>query len=68
MDKAKVVYSVGRTLNMGDFESTRVDVSLSMECVQTPEDIERTFSRAKRFVDRKVAVQEHEWKVGDLED
>ena len=67
MNKAKVEYLVSRTLNMGNFESTKIQVGISMECVQTPEEIELAFSRAKRFVDAKVVEQEHEWKVGEDE-
>jgi len=64
VNKAEVGYSIGRTLNLGDFESVKVQVSLSMECEATKEEIEKTYQRAKRFVDAKVAEEEYEWKVG----
>ena len=67
MNKARVEYSISRTLNLGDFESVKIQVGLSLECGASKEDVELAFSRAKRFVDAKVVQQEHEWKVGEDE-
>lgn len=64
MSKVRVDYSLSRTLNMGNYESTKITVGLSLECEATKENVERQFARAKCFVDRKVAEQEYEWKVG----
>ena len=61
---ATVDYSLSRTLNMGNFESTKITVGLSLECEATKEEIMRAFGRAKHFVDGEIMKQEHEWKVG----
>jgi len=64
VNKAKIDYTMGRTLNLGDFESVKIQVGLSLECEADRKEIEQAFLRAKRFVDSKLAEQEHEWKVG----
>lgn len=68
MSNAKVDYLIGRTLNLGDMEFVRIQVGLSLECIASKEEIGLAFSRAKRFVDAKIAEQEHEWKVGGDEE
>ena len=65
--KAVVEYLLARTLNMGNFESTKIGVSLSLECDGSRQEVEKAFEKAKRFVERKVALEEHDWKVGDEE-
>ena len=65
MSGARVDFSLSRTLNMGDFESTRIMVGLSLECEPTREDIQKTYAKAKRFVEVAIAKEEHEWKVGE---
>jgi len=65
MSKARVDYSLSRTLNMGNFESTKITVGLSLECEATREEVEQAFEKAKRFVESKMVQQEHEWKVGE---
>ena len=65
MNKARVEYLISRTLNLGDFESVKIQVGLSLECDASKEEVELAFSRAKRFVDTKVVQEEHEWKVGE---
>jgi hypothetical protein len=64
--KANIVYGLTRTLNLGDFESARVNVSLSMEMegeTVSKEDIEKAYGRIKSFVDKKVAEEEARWKL-----
>lgn len=68
MNKARVEYSISRTLNLGDFESVKIQVGLSLECSASKEEVELAFTRAKRFVDTKVVQQEHEWKVGESDE
>ena len=62
---ATVQYGLTRTLNMGNYESTKISVGLSLECKATKDEIVRVFARAKRFVDGEMVKQEHEWKVGE---
>ena len=64
MSKAVVEYSLTRTLNMGNYESTKIQVGLSLECESTREEVERTFEKAKRFVEEKMIRQESDWQVG----
>jgi len=65
MTKAEVSYSLTRTLNMGNYESTKIHVGLSLECEGSKEEIDRAFERTKHFVETKIAVQEHEWEAGE---
>jgi len=52
---------------MGNYESTKIAIGLSLECGASKDEIEWAFVRAKRFVDGEIAKQEHEWKVGGEE-
>lgn len=64
MAGARVDFSLSRTLNMGNYESTKITVGLSLECEASREAIEKAYGMAKRFVEIKIAQEEHEWKVG----
>lgn len=49
---AKIKIAGGLTLNLGDFNSARVDVGIELPC--DPENIEEAFSAAKKWVETKV--------------
>src|SRR6266851_2931565 len=51
----RVSYSKGRTLNMGQFESLRVDVGIELECADGEE--EATFERLKNWVNQRLAKE-----------
>ena len=53
---AKVSYSKGRTVNLGNFESTRIDISIELECQES--EIDATYERCHKWVDNKVRQQE----------
>jgi len=65
MSKATVEYSLTRALNLGNYESVKVHVGLSLDCDGSRDAVESVFEKAKRFVDEKIAKEEHEWKVGE---
>lgn len=43
----------GRTVNLGNYESARINVSISMPC--TKEDLNETYEWASKWVDEKVS-------------
>lgn len=53
--------SIGSTLNMGDYESLRVDVWLSDE-VQNGETIEQAYERVARIVDDTLQKVVNQYK------
>jgi hypothetical protein len=57
----KVSYSLGRTLNTGNYESTRFDVSLELDT--TEDNLEYDLERAKKFVVSQVEEEEAKWKL-----
>jgi len=61
----RVEYTLSRTLKLADFESVKIQVGLCLDFEGTKKGAEEAFANAKRFVDTKVAQQEHEWKVGE---
>jgi len=65
MRKAKVEYSLARTLNMGNYESTKIHIGFAVECEATKEAVEKAFEGCRAFVKRKIAKEEMEYKVGD---
>lgn len=55
---AKVSYSKGRTINTGNYNSTRVDVSHEIECEE--HEVEAKFEQCKEFVHRKLREAEQD--------
>lgn len=49
---AVITVSAGRTINLGDFNSAKVEVSLSYPC--DPEDIEHAYEHVFGWVDGKM--------------
>lgn len=48
---ARVGFSSGMTLNLGNYESARLEVSISMPC--NVDEVDETFEFCKRFVEEK---------------
>lgn len=51
----KISVSIGRTINMGNYESARIDVSTEMECVVA--DMDATYAKAKAWCDERVTEE-----------
>lgn len=51
---ARIVYTEGLTINLGNYESRRVDVSITLECADAPETIEATYEAARTWVQEKL--------------
>lgn len=51
-EPAKVQFSVGMTLNIGNYESTRVDVGVVLPC--DPENVDETFEKAKNWATTRL--------------
>jgi len=62
--KDTVSYGLSRTLNMGDFESTKLHVGVSMEVEDkvSKDEVEKVYKRIKSFVDEKIEEEERKWK------
>ena len=54
----KISYTKGRTINRGNFESTRVDIGLEIEC--EPETQEAAFNQIKTWVNDKLSTEKGE--------
>ena len=55
MAKATITVSKARTINMGNYESKRVDIGLALECDESA--VDETFARIREWVDRKLAKE-----------
>lgn len=51
---ASVSVGVGLTKNLGNYESVKISISLTVPCLPTEDDIEETYTNAKNWVDTKV--------------
>lgn len=51
---ATVGVTMGVTRNLGNYESVRVTVSLTIPCIPTPEEIEGAYVDAQSWVDAKI--------------
>lgn len=56
----KVSYSKGRTINTGNYESLRIDVSAEMEA----DDFETAYNEARSFVDTKLNEETGASEIG----
>ena len=56
---AFVKFSAGMTINLGNFESLRIDCGVTLPC--RPADIEATHQIASDFVAERVAEEETNW-------
>lgn len=59
VEPALVRVSAGSTINLGNFESMRIDVSVTLPC--RVEDIDDTYLQASEFVSEKMAEEEEVW-------
>lgn len=59
VEPAYVQVAAGGTYNLGNFESMRLDVSVTLPCL--PSDIEETYERASDFVSVKLGEEENLW-------
>lgn len=51
---AYVTVSMGLTKNMGDYNSLKFNVGITIPCAPTPEEIDQTYAEAKGWVEDKV--------------
>jgi hypothetical protein len=54
VNPAYVMVKGGVTLNLGDYNSARIDVSVTIPCVFTNKEMDRAFEYAASFVDEKI--------------
>lgn len=59
-EKAIVSFGLGATLNAGDFESVKVNFSLSMECPIN--EIQATIKKVKTEVKKQIKLEINEVK------
>lgn len=58
---ANVSVNAGATVNLGNYESARINVMLSMPCY--PEEIDEVFEKAKEWVDIRLGKEVKELKT-----
>jgi len=51
----RITYTKGRTVNLGNFESSRVDIGITLDCDDGDEN--PTLERMKAWVDSKLAKE-----------
>lgn len=61
VEPAFVRVAAGQTYNLGNFESMRIDVSVTLPCVATEKGVEAAYARASDFVAEKLANEEAQW-------
>lgn len=59
VEPAFVRVSAGQTYNLGNYESMRLDVSVTLPC--RVQDVEDTYTRASEFVAEKLQEEETQW-------
>jgi len=59
-ETVKIKYFKGRTLNMGNYESTKFEVGVEVICGSTPDGVEKAWAWAEKFVEDKIDEKEKE--------
>ena len=54
---ATVGVKAGATVNQGDFNSARIDVSLFYPCKAEPEQVDKTYEKVRDWVDKRMAKE-----------
>ena len=60
---ARVEYEAGVTLNMGDFESARVNVRISIPCRTKVETLNRVYDFARGWVHSRLEAEVENLKI-----
>ena len=62
--KGRIKYSLGRTINNGNFENTKIEVGVELD-IQSVDEESRDdwYEKTKRWVNRHVKEEEREWLV-----
>lgn len=61
VEPARVHVGAGTTRKLGDFESMRMDVSVTLPCMPTPEGIEAAYIQASDFCAIKLEEELNQW-------
>jgi hypothetical protein len=57
-----VTYLEGATINLGNYETARVQVGITMPCVPSEEGVKDTLYELKRIVSTELAIIAKEYK------
>ena len=55
VEPARVSMSMGMTVNLGNYESARLDVSVSLPCYR--EEVEYAYAHAREWVEEKITLE-----------
>jgi hypothetical protein len=60
----RVKYSLGKTINLGNFQSARVDVGIEMDIDECDSTIDRGFTLAKQAVKHHLnkSINDKDWE------
>lgn len=58
---AKVKYSLGKTINVGNFENVKLECGVELTCQE--DELGERFEQAREFVLAKVQDEEYKWRV-----
>lgn len=59
VEPAFVRVGFGKTYNLGNFNSLRVDVAVTMPCA--PKDVDKTYKETAQYCADKLAEEESQW-------
>lgn len=57
--QAKIKYSLGRTINTGNYENVKIEVGVEFMCDDS--EVGEIFDKAKKWVRSKIKTEEKEW-------
>lgn len=52
----KVIFAKGKTINTGNYQSTRLDISVELECTEA--ELAEKYLQAKDFVEERLSSAE----------
>jgi len=63
MKQARVSYSVTKTINLGNYESVKVQAGLEVQCDRTDEALDATWEQTKEWVDARIREETLKWQT-----
>lgn len=62
--KGRIKYSLGRTINTGNYENAKIEVGIELDIQSVDEkSLDDWYEKAKRWVNKRVKEEEREWLV-----
>ncbi len=57
----RVKFSLGKTINTGNYENVKIEVGVEMTCEE--DEVDATYKRVRSFVNKRLEQEEKGWSI-----